>query len=76
MTQLIKMLETLGSDASASLSTEELEHLTTELQASEFPEIKCFIVVPAEDDDNNDEQSDENKEQQETENTLSHVVNF
>tara|TARA_Y100000034_G_scaffold124765_1_gene173385 strand:- start:845 stop:1060 length:216 start_codon:yes stop_codon:yes gene_type:complete len=70
---LIDMMEKLGSDASlAPLDDEKISQLEAEINSTEFPEIKCLLVVPAEDD----EDSQEDNQEGETENSLNCAVNL
>ncbi|WP_448552545.1 hypothetical protein [Thalassotalea montiporae] len=87
MTDIINLLEKLGSDASLEsiiesvqnsdvLSTNEKELLASIANEKSLqPEIKCFIIAPAEDDDDNQESPKEDDDKKETENCLSLIAN-
>lgn len=77
MSMLIEMMEKLGSDASiAPLDAEAIQELESEIESTDLPEIKCFLVVPAEDDDKNDEPSEKEDESKEAENLLKRVASI
>lgn len=87
MTDLIYLLEKLGSDASLDtiiaeiqdsklLSTTEKELLKNMADERLIqPEIKCFIIAPAEDDDEAQETPKEDDDKKETESSLSMISN-
>ncbi|REL35091.1 hypothetical protein [Thalassotalea euphylliae] len=76
MAKLIDLLEKLGSDASLSGSTEELRSALSEKEIAMLedinhfkslqPEIKCFAIVPAEDDEPSEDKNDEQEKEQST----------
>ncbi|MCH2055843.1 MAG: hypothetical protein MK214_04355 [Thalassotalea sp.] len=71
MSILIDMMEKLGSDASLTpLDAETIQELESEIESTELPEIKCFFVVPAEDDEKGEEPAKENDDKKDAENLL------
>jgi len=62
MSNLVKTMEKLGSDASlAPLDEQTCIALANAIENANFPEIKNFVIIPAEDDDKED-QSDDKKD--------------
>ncbi len=75
MSTLIETMEKLGSDASMTPLTEDAkEALRETINTTQFPEIKCFFIVPAEDDDKDEQPAEEDKK--DTESHLRMISNY